>query len=186
MRPFSYLLMMAVVLGLSSCYTETIPGPTGPPGYNGAPGPAGPPGPQTIGLLYEIEFNLNADNHWSTVFAFPSEDEIFLEDVVLVYLLQEQIEEADGTFRDVWRLMPTSYFTDAGLLQLNYDFSVKDVLIFADVAFPLDPARDVFTNEIARIVVVPADFAPSAANGRGKAIDYQDYRAVARALGWLR
>ena len=182
MQPHPYFFGIIFLLCLASCYTEPIPGPVGPPGYDGRDGAPGEPGPQTIGLLYEIEFTLNADNEWSLLYEFPPVDEIYVEDVVLVYLLQGQQEEPDGTFRDVWRLMPISYFTDAGLLQLNYDFSVSDVSIFADAAFPLDPARDVFANEVARIVVVPANFSPNAANGRGGTLDYRDYEAVMSAL----
>ena len=180
MQPHPYFFGIIFLLCLAGCYTEPIPGPVGPPGYDGRDGE---PGPQTIGLLYEIEFTLNADNEWSFLYQFPPADEIYVEDVVLVYLLQGQEEEPDGTFRDIWRLMPISYFTDAGLLQLNYDFSVSDVSMFADAAFPLDPARDIFANEIARIVVVPANFSPSVANGRGGALDYHDYEAVMSALG---
>ena len=182
MQPHSYFFGIIFLLCLAGCYTEPIPGPVGPPGPPGYDGRDGEPGPQTIGLLYEIEFTLNADNEWSFLYQFPPVDEIYVEDVVLVYLLQGQEEEPDGTFRDIWRLMPISYFTDAGLLQLNYDFSASDVSIFADAAFPLDPARDVFANEVARIVVVPANFSPNAANGRGGTLDYRDYEAVMSAL----
>ena len=139
MKTYTLITCLATALLLSGCYAEEgIPGPRG---LQGPQGPEGPPGPQTIASIYEMEFNLDASNDWQAGFRFPDADEIYLEDVVLVYLLWEQVELDNGEFQDVWQLMPVSFFTDAGLLQMSYDFTVNDVRIFAAAGFPLDPTQ---------------------------------------------
>ncbi|HYG37416.1 MAG TPA: hypothetical protein VD908_02300 [Cytophagales bacterium] len=143
-------------------------------GEPGPPGPQGNPGIVTVGLMYEVEFDLNSGNNWSQVYTFPPGDEILWEDVVLVYLLNGEV---DG--KDLWRLMPVSFFSDAGTLNLNYDFTVDDVNIFAEASFPLDPNLDHFDNEIARIVVVPAAESP---NFRKMPIDYSNFEEVKAAF----
>ncbi|MEQ9441701.1 MAG: hypothetical protein RIG62_21860 [Cyclobacteriaceae bacterium] len=175
MKTYTLITCIAAALLLAGCSVEDVPGPQGP---QGPQGPEGPPGPQTIASIYEYNFNLNADNDWQTVFTFPAADEIYQEDVVLVYLLWEQVELDNGEFQDVWQLMPVSFFTDAGLLQISYDFTVNDVKIFAAAGFTLDPARDTYTDEWARIVVVPADFSPNARID----INYEDYYEVQEAF----
>jgi len=129
--------------------------------------------------MYEVEFNLNAANKWESFYSFPANDRIYPEDVVLVYLLWEQVQ-VDGRPLDVWRLMPVNFFNEAGMLAINYDFTVRDVRLFAQASYPLDAQKDTFTRELARIVVVPADYSP---NGRrGRRIDYQDYEQVKAAF----
>jgi hypothetical protein len=168
--------------GLVLCLAWSCQGPPGIPGPQGAQGPQGPagaPGPETLALMYEVPFNLNAGNKWESIYTFPANDKIYLEDVVLVYLLTGQVQ-VDNKPTDVWRLMPINYFTNAGLLSLNYDFTVNDVRIYAEAEFTLDAQRDAFKDQLARIVVVPADYSP---NGRkGLNIDYSDYEQVRAAF----
>ena len=186
MRPYKFAaFLLALTSVLSGCYVEEpIPGPQGPPGFDGRDGLDGLDGAPGTGLMYEIEFDLNAGNDWQSLYEFPLQDrdKIYREDVVLVYLLEEYIEPEDGSDPyDVWRLMPISEFSDDGQLQFNYDFSVYDVNIFLQASFPLEAAIDVFENLIARIVVVPA---PQSVNARtSEAVDYEDYQAVSR---WLK
>ncbi len=171
-----------LLLGFVLCIAWSCQGPPGVPGPQGAPGPQGPagaPGPETLALMYEVEFSLNAGNKWESLFPFPAADKIYAEDVVLVYLLWEQVN-ADGKPMDVWRLMPVNYFTNAGILALNYDFTVKDVRIFAQASFALDAQRDTFKDQLARIVVVPADYSPNGRKARN--IDYTDYEQVRTAF----
>ena len=176
MKTYTLITCVAAALLLAGCYTEEVPGPQGP---RGPQGPEGPPGPQTIAALYEYNFDLDANNDWQAVFGFPVEDIIFQEDMVLVYLLWEQVELDNGELQDVWQLMPVSFFTDAGLLQMTYDFTVNDVKIFAAAGFPLDPTRDAYIDEWARIVVIPADFSPNAR----MEINYEDYNEVQEIFG---
>lgn len=124
---------------------------------------------------------MDGSNDWVAYYSFPPEDEIFLEDVVLVYLFWDEVETDDGEMVDVWRLMPVNYFYDEGMLQINYDFSVADVSIFAEASFPLDPELDVFEDFLARIVVVPADYSPNAR--KSNTIDYENYEEVMKAFG---
>ena len=178
--------LVAVASVLSGCYgEEPIPGPQGPPGFDGARGPQGPQGPPGVsstGLMYEVNFDLNADNEWQTFYTFPPQDPIYTEDVILVYLLWDQVETDDsGELVDVWRPMPVSYFYDEGLLQLGYDFTGSDVRLFAEAAFPLDAQKDVFEEFLARIVVVPADYSANARTGQ--LVDLDDYYAVSK---WLK
>ncbi len=180
MRPYRLSLwwIACCAILLSNCQTDNgIPGPAGLPG---PPGPMGAPGPQGVALMYEYVFSLNDANDWQTLFNFPPNDEIYLEDVVLVYLLWDQVD-TNGELVDIWRLMPVSYFEAEGLLQVNYDFSVSDVSLFAEASFPLEGIQ--FDELVARIVVVPADFSPNARTVR--TLDYEDYEAVRKAFAFL-
>jgi hypothetical protein len=182
----TYLSMMCparlLLFGFVICLAWSCQGPAGLPGPQGPQGPQGPagaPGPETLALMYEVPFSLNAANKWETFFPFPASDKIYAEDVVLVYLLSGQVTVDDKPM-DVWRLMPVSYFTDAGLLSLNFDFTVKDVRIYAEASFTLDSQRDAFKDQLARIVVVPADYSPNGRKGRN--IDFADYEQVRAAF----
>ena len=186
MQPYKFkmaALLLALTSVLVGCYVEEpIPGPQGPPGFDGPQGPQGPPGDPITGLMYEVEFSLNADNEWQYLYRFPQQDPIYTEDVVLVYLLWDQVESEDGSeLIDVWRPMPVDYFYDTGLLQIRYDFSAGDVNILAEAAFPLDPEVDVFNDFLARIVVVPADYSVNARTS--ELVDLEDYEAVSK---WLK
>lgn len=189
MQPYKYIFFIITLTSLlSGCYTEPIPGPQGPPGYDGfdglngrdgLPGQDGAPG---TGLMYEVEFSLNAENEWQTFYDFPPQDPIYLEDVVLGYLLWDQLEPQDGgELIDVWRPLPVSYLYEEGTLQLGFDFTATDVKLYAEAAFPLDPERDVFDNFLARFVIVPANYS---ANARTSSpVDLEDYQAVSEWLG---
>jgi hypothetical protein len=157
-----YFLIFIFSPFLFSCAIDGEPGPVGPQG------PKGDPGDQTIAMEYEVTFDLKSTNDWSYLYAFPSQDEIYPEDVVLVYLLWDV---DNGT--DVWRLMPVNYFYDEGMLQINYDFTQYDVKIFAAASFPLNSVK--YTNMVARIVVIPSDFSPNQRKGN---VDYTNYEEV--------
>ena len=188
MQPYKFKIaafILALASVLQGCYLEEpIPGPQGPPGFDGFDGRDGQDGADGAlgtGLMYEVNFNLNADNEWQTFYDFPPQDPIFTEDVVLVYLLWDQIEPDDGgDLIDVWRPMPVSYFYEAGQLQIGYDFSATDVRIFAEAGFPLDAEKDVFEEFLARIVVVPADYSVNARTS--ELVDLASYEAVSN---WL-
>ncbi|MDJ1480719.1 collagen-like protein [Cytophagaceae bacterium YF14B1] len=169
----SFLGFIALLcIGLVSCQ-----------GPQGAPGPAGPqgePGSQTVALMYEVNnFNLTASNKWSSFYTFPAADPIYLEDVVLTYLLVGQ-DNSSGQNMDVWQLMPISYYNPNGTLSINYNFTANDVEIYASASYTMTAQNTSFTNQVARIVVVPADYSP---NGRKALnIDYNDYNQVKKAF----
>ena len=168
-----WIFLIPLFSGFSGCITETaVPGPRGD---QGPQGPQGPAGPVTVALMYEIQFDLDASNNWQQFFDFPAEDEIFLEDVVLVYRLEPPAQGSEGP--DVWRLMPIHYFYPEGVLELNYDFTVNDVRIYAKANFVLDNTLDARYDEVMRIVVVPAGFSPNAR------VNYENYHEVIASLG---
>ena len=188
MQLHRYIPIYSLLAILSGCYSDPIPGPQGPPGFDGlngrdgfdgAPGPQGAPG---TGLMYEVEFSLNANNEWQTFYEFPPNDPIYMEDVVLGYLLWDQIDPEDGSaLIDVWRPLPVSYLYEEGTLQIGYDFTATDVRLYAEAVFSLDPERDVFDNFLARFVVVPANYS---ANARTSSpVDLENYEAVSDWLG---
>ncbi|MDO1449348.1 collagen-like protein [Rhodocytophaga aerolata] len=178
MKKYSLKLFVWILLAgiLWSCKGE--PGLPGPAGAPGPTGPRGPAGPQTVALMYERVFDLNVENKWEMIYTFPEEDEIYLEDVALVYVLWDQIE-TDNEPLDVWRMMPVTEFNSKGILNMNFDFSAEDVRIFLEASYPLD-AQTEFTDVVARIVIVPADDSP---NGRKASINYENFEEVKTALG---
>jgi hypothetical protein len=177
MQKYNLLVWIVLVFFLWNCKGD--PGPIGPQGQQGPQGPRGPEGPQTLALMYEFEFDLNAANKWEEFYVFPDEDEIFLEDVGLVYLLWDVVDTDDGQL-DVWRLMPVNYFKEKGILSMNFDYTAEDVRIFLEGSYPLDATSDM-TDLVARIVIVPADFSP---NGRvGTLVNYENYDEVKAAFG---
>ncbi len=172
-----FIWILGIVLSTSCQGPEGLPGPVGPPGFDGPQGPPGAPG--LLGITYDRVIDLNAGNDWQAGFEFPIEDEILPTDVVLGFLLWEEAEATDGGLIDVWRPMPVSFFTDAGLLQISYDFTGGDVVFFAEAGFVLDAERDVFNDEVVRIVVVPSEASPNARTE----INYDDYYQVAEIYG---
>jgi hypothetical protein len=170
------LLWLILACLLWNCKGDPgVPGPIGAPGPTG---PQGPAGPQTVALMYERVFDLNAANQWELIYTFPANDEIYLEDVALVYLLWDQVETDNGLL-DIWRMMPVSYFNEKGILNMNFDFSAEDVRIFLEASYPLD-AQTAFEDVVARIVIVPADDSP---NGRKAVVNYENFEEVKKAFG---
>ena len=145
-------------------------------------GPVGPQGPQGIpgesGFAFEYsQINFTAPAY-EVFLAFPSDFEVLSSDVVLAYLLWEVVE-VDGVPQEVWRPLPQQVFTDNGLLQYNFDFSVLDTRLFLDAEFALASLGAIDTDDwIARIVIVPASFWNGRANN-----EYPSYEDVSKYLG---
>ncbi|QHT66391.1 collagen-like protein [Rhodocytophaga rosea] len=180
MKKYTFNAMVWLIL---ACILWNCKGDPGIPGAPGAPGPTGPQGPagqagsQTVALMYERIFDLNAANKWEMIYTFPANDEIYLEDVALVYLLWDQVE-TDNEPLDIWRMMPVSYFNSKGILNMNFDFSAEDVRIFLEASYALDTQTE-FKDVVARIVIVPADDSP---NGRKASINYENFEEVKKAF----
>jgi hypothetical protein len=178
---FSIFIWMIFIISLINCR-----GPEGPPGPRGDRGPIGDPGPLTLSLLYEIDYDLNSTNGWSYEFIIPEDDLQYIEqeDIVLLYLLIDEIEDDNGEWvRDVWRLMPVTYFEPEGILNLNYDFSlsktISDVIVYAEANYVLNDEN--LNNLFSRVVIIPAEWAP---NSRTKnSINYENHDEVIEALG---
>jgi len=178
MEKYSFNSLLWLIL---ACVIWSCKGDPGLPGAPGAPGPSGPQGPagsQTLALMYEKVFDLNEANKWEMIYTFPANDEIYLEDVALVYLLWDQVETDNGPL-DIWRMMPVSYFNSKGILNMNFDFSAEDVRIFLEASYALD-AQTEFNDVVARIVIVAADDSP---NGRKDVINYENFEEVKTAFG---
>ena len=181
MRKYNLLTWVVLVFLLWNCRGDQGPiGPPGTPGQQGSQGPQGPAGPQTVALMYEFEFDLNAANQWEEFYEFPEEDleDIYLEDVGLVYLLWDVVE-TDGEPLDVWRLMPVNFFNQKGILSMNFDYTAADVRVFLEGSYPLDATSDM-NDLLARIVIVPADYSP---NGRRATVNFENFNEVKTAFG---
>ena len=176
MKNIKSILGSLVILAFLSCE-----GPQGPPGFdgfNGADGIDGLDGINILGKVLEIQGTFSAENDYAISYDFPETVEVFESDVVLVYLLFEQLEDPDGGDPiDVWRLMPQTRIVDQGLLQYNYDHTFFDVNIFLEADFDLAtlPAGDT-DDQIFRIAIVPAEF------GIDNNIDVSNLDAVMRTL----
>ncbi len=159
------ILSIFVLIGLVAF--QACEGPEGPAGPQGQ---QGEPGLVIVGTTIEETISFTAANDYMEVINFPQP--IVDSDAVLVYRLS-----GVDNGRDLWRLLPQTYFFNEGVLMYNFDYTVSDYSIFLDGA--IDPTilpSGWVSNQIFRIIVIPSDF-PS---GR---IDYSDYEAVVKMLG---
>ncbi|MDM9632431.1 collagen-like protein [Robiginitalea aurantiaca] len=150
----SFLALLSAII-LISCT-----GPTGPPGPPGFDGRDGQDGVNILGSVYDIVGDFTPSNDYS-LFSVFAEDvpglEVFETDVVLVYILWDQIDDPTGPI-DIWRLLPQTRLLQEGILQYNYDFTFEDVSIFLESDFNLGilPPGDT-DNQVFRIAILPAD-----------------------------
>lgn len=163
MKTFTGIILLFAVVVLTSCE-----GPMGPHGYDGIDGSNGD---SFIGSIFEIEGDFTSSNNYNLYFEFPTNFEIYDTDVVLVYILWDQV---DGL--DVWRLMPQTVVLPEGVIQYNFDYTVADVQIFMEGTIPPQDWLPAETdNQIFRIVVFPADFAAK------KSVDISDYNSILKS-----
>lgn len=155
---FSIFALIAIV-AFQAC--EGPEGPIGPPGE---------PGLVIVGTAYEEQIDFTAGNDFMEIINFP--EPLVDSDAVLIYRLS-----AVDNGKDVWRMLPQTYFFEQGPLMYNFDYTVSDFSIFLDGSINFAGlASEWRTGQIFRIIVVPADF-PA---GR---IDYSNYEAVTKMLG---
>ena len=124
----------------------------------GCEGEQGPPGPEILPVSFEFEASLNEENNFEFLQDIPEEIEVFDSDVVLVFVLEDFIEEDD---LEVWRQLPITEFNERGTLMLNFDFTLVDIRLFFDANYQLG-AVDELNNVIFRGVHVPSDFIANA------------------------
>jgi len=141
------LIVLVFSLALMSC--EGPQGPPGPPGFDGL-----------IGNVFDVEVNFTPGNDYSNLIAFPNNIEVFESDIVMVYLLEEQVSDPSGPI-DVWTPLPQSFFLDNGSqVVYNFNHTFLDVFLFLDGNVNLNTLGPAFTdNQIFRIAILPADFA---------------------------
>ncbi|MEO9511743.1 MAG: collagen-like protein [Flavobacteriaceae bacterium] len=168
MNKINTLIGIFLVAFLLSCE-----GPDGPPGVDGLDGV------NILGQVVDIEGTFSVDNDYSIFFEFPQTIEVFESDIVLVYLLFDQVEDANGGDPiDIWRLLPQTRILDQGLLQYNYEHTFLDVNVFLESDFDLSTLLPGDTdNQVFRIAVVPADF------GSTSKVDTSNMTNVMAALG---
>ncbi len=157
MKKLITLFILGIVL--ISC-EEGIPGPQGRDGLDGLNGEES--------FVFEYEFSYTAPDY-SVLLELPSTFNMLESDIMLAFLLWEVAE--DGT--EIWRALPQTLYFQDGILKYNYDFTRFDASLFLDGTVNLDGlGADLTDNWIARLVVVPGQFA-----GR-TAIDLSDYDQV--------
>lgn len=162
MKKIFQIFALIGIIGFHACE-----GPEGPIGLQGE---QGEPGIVLVGSTIEVEVDFTAANDYQSLFDTPFKLEE--SDGLLVYRLSGIQDN-----KDVWRLLPQTYFFQEGVLQYNFDYTVDDVNIFLDGAIDLStvPAQWA-TDQVFRVIVVPSDFV----NNR---IDFNDYEAVTQMLG---
>ncbi|WP_423130393.1 hypothetical protein [Gaoshiqia sp. Z1-71] len=161
MKTISRILVVLAVLFLTACEGEQ-----GPPGMDGLNGD------DLVGTVFEIQGTFNAQNNYTLYYQFPNNFEIYDSDIVLVYILWDQVDNLD-----VWRLLPQTVVLPEGVLLYNFDYTVGDVQVFLECTFDyslLLPSET--NNQVFRIAVLPAAYASN------KAIDLTNLDAVMKSL----
>ncbi len=144
-------IVLIISLALISC--EGPQGPPGPPGFDGI---------NILGNVFEANVTFSPGNGYSSLIPFPNNYEVFESDVVMVYLLEEQVSDPSGPI-DVWTPLPQSFFlNDGSQVVYNFNHTFLDVNLFLDGNVNLNSLGPGFTNnQIFRIAVLPAEFADS-------------------------
>jgi hypothetical protein len=140
------LFLLIISIALISCE-----GPAGPPGFDGI---------NILGNVFDVSVDFTPNNGYSSIIAFPNNIEVFESDVVMVYLLEEQLSDPTGPI-DVWSPLPQTFFLNDGTqVVYNFNHTFLDVSLFLDGNVNLDSLGIGFTNnQIFRIAILPADFA---------------------------
>ncbi|MGQ8337358.1 hypothetical protein ACUNWD_12475 [Sunxiuqinia sp. A32] len=150
MKTITKILIVLSIAVFSSCE-----GPIGPPGRDGVDGQDGFDGTSLLGTIFEKTVDFTEENGFEAFFVFPNDFEIYSTDIVMVYLLWEEVQTDNGVL-DVWRPLPQTILLDEGLIQYNFDYTVEDVKIFIEETVGgLLPAET--ENQTFRIAVIPAD-----------------------------
>jgi len=160
MKKITTILLILAAAVITSCE-----GPMGPPGLPGQDGDA------LIGTIFEIEGDFTPQDEYRLFFDFPNDFVIYDTDIVLVYILWQHI---DGL--DIWRLLPQTVVLDEGVIQYNFDYTVKDVQVFLEFTInEEDLHEDETDNQVFRIAVLPADFMAN------KSFDKNDFNSILKA-----
>lgn len=124
----------------------------------------------TISEAFEITTSFNSTNGYSKLVTLNPA--IFNSDVVLVYRLSGVTTQGN----DIWKLIPEMYFFNDGTLDFGYkfDFTKNDVRIFMVGNELQTVVSEYKTNQVFRIVIVPAYFS--------KTVDITNINAVLSAL----
>lgn len=124
----------------------------------------------TISEVWEYSRSFTVGNGFSNIINFPHT--IYSSDMVLVY----RLKGAESNGDDIWKLLPETYYFDDGTLNFRYDFdfTLRDAQIKME-GFDLPGISNSYTsNQIFRIVVIPAFFGNKGSNN----IDINNYNEV--------
>lgn len=95
------------------------------------------------------------------------QNQLFDSDVVLIYR-----QGGTDAGNPVWQLIPrTLYLPQNQELDYDFDFTKKDVNIYADGTYDLATTPQYINNQTFRVVIVPASF-------KNANIDFNDYNSV--------
>lgn len=125
----------------------------------------------TISEVFEYNTNVNftSGNGYSVELTFPYT--IYTSDMVLVYRLT-----GTDAGRDVWKLLPETYYFDDGTLNFGYrnDFTnINAVVTLFGYDLP-GLSTDYRLNQVFRVVVIPGYFS----NRTSTTVDFSDYNTV--------
>lgn len=125
-------------------FLQNCTGPEGPRGSQGVPGPASE--------VFEVTTSFISANGYESVFVL--DPPIRREDNILIYELA-----GEHNNRDIWKLLPQTYYFDEGVMSYNFDFTTHDFRLFMDSTFNLSVLDSSWKNNITfRIVIVPGYF----------------------------
>jgi hypothetical protein len=150
MKTINTILAVGILALFTACVFETTPVRDGGDNNGGS----------LLGSVFEVKGDFKPSNDFSLLYTFPSSFKVYDSDIVLVYILWDQVKDQFGKTQDVWRLLPQTVVLDQGILQYNFDYTLKDVNIFLGGSIDLNkllPAEAL--DQVFRIVVLPADFA---------------------------
>ena len=88
MKTIKLILMVPILALFTACIFEST-----------VPVHDGNDGDDLIGSVFEVEGDFTPSNDWSLYFQFPANFEVFESDVVLVYILWDQVTDNSARFR---------------------------------------------------------------------------------------
>jgi hypothetical protein len=159
MKKITLVLGAFLTLFMVSCGSDGLDGRDGFDGLNGFDGQNGLDGQDAlIPKVIDIEGSFTIDNDFGIRHTFDNTIEVLPTDVVLVYILWDQVDDNNGEQIDIWRLLPQTRILDQGLLIYNYEHTFLDVDVFLEADFDLGTLASGDTdNQIFRIAVLPAE-----------------------------
>ena len=164
----------SIILLITMAFFTACEGPTGPRGEDGLDGFDGT---SLTGQIFEIEGDFTEGNNYTLHYDFPNDFEIYTTDIVMVYILWDQVDSPDGLL-DRWRALPQTMVIENqgaydGVYQYNFDYTVSSVNVFVD--FTVDELLpEESENQIFRVAVLPAADALS--------VDLNDMNAVMKLM----
>ncbi|MFP2996694.1 collagen-like protein [Spongiivirga sp. MCCC 1A20706] len=156
--------VLKTVFALSVILFTSCEGPEGPPGFDGRDGLDGLDGLDGVniqGKIVDIEGDFNAANEFRFRFEFGDLD-VGEDDVVLAYILWDEVDLNDGSTADLWRPLPQTRLVDQGIFQYNFEHTFFDIDLFLEGDFDLSTLAPAdLEDQVFRIAIVPANLVSS-------------------------